>query len=152
MTLALTAIAPTNLKMGTPYAQALGSHFRSLPWAVRTMHHALGWRVFVGRTSVRRGRNWIARLAGWCFSFPPSLANAACRVEFRATATGEEWWRRFGGHPMRSILSVEHGHLFGRFGPLKSELIITKRGGTLVIRSGRSWFGPFPFHASSRPT
>ena len=118
------------------YARAMGSQFRALPWAVRRVHADRDWRVLIGRVSVRRGRNWIARVIAWLYGFPPALHDVPCRVEFVTTSAGEKWWRRFGGHPMDSVLTVEDGRLYERFGLLKVELACGKRGGTLVIASG----------------
>ena len=128
------------------YARAMGPQFRALPWAVRRVHADRDWRVLIGRVSVRRGKNRLARLAAWLYGFPPELRDAPCRVEFLTTPEGERWWRRFGGHPMDSVLSVENGKLYERFGLLKVELACGKRGGTLVIESGRArWcFVPLP--------
>lgn len=126
------------------YARALGVPFRALPWAVRRVHADHEWRVLIGRVTVRRGKNWWAQFAGWLYGFPPELREAPCRVEFTTTPSGEHWWRRFGGHPMKSLLSVENGRLYETFGLLKVELACAKRGGTLVIESGRARFCSIP--------
>ena len=128
------------------YARAMGARFRALPWAVRRVHADRDWRVLIGRVSVRRGTGWAARLAAWLYGFPPALKDAPCRVEFLTAPDGEHWWRRFGGHPMRSVLSVERGQLYECFGLLKVALACDKRGGTLVIASGRAhwWLLPLP--------
>ncbi|HEU5178917.1 MAG TPA: DUF4166 domain-containing protein [Burkholderiales bacterium] len=138
----------TRLPAGTycMYARSLGTPFRSLPWAVRSVHAETEWRVLIGRATVRRGRGWLSRLAGWLFDFPPELVRAPCRVEFCETRSGERWWRRFGGHPMLSVLSFDGGRLYESFGPLKCELECLKKGLALVIRCRRAWlFGvPLP--------
>ena len=122
------------------YARSMGSRFRSLPWAIRHVHADRPWRVLIGRATVRRGAGLFSRLAGWAFAFPPAQVAAACRVEFRdAPGGGERWWRRFGGHPMTSVLSFEHGRLYERFGLLKCELDCEKRGLALVIKCRRAW-------------
>lgn len=121
------------------YARSMGKRFRSLPWVVRAVHADLAWRLLVGRATVRRGNGVLSRLAGWVFDFPPAQTAAPCRVEFAATPRGERWWRRFDGHPMSSVLSVEDGRLYERFGPLKCELECSKRGLALVIRCTRAW-------------
>jgi hypothetical protein len=129
------------------YARCLGGRFRSLPWVVRTVHADTAWRLLIGRATVRRGRGWLSRLAGWLFAFPPPLVSAPCRVEFCDTMAGERWWRRFGGHPMISVLSFEDGRLYERFGPLKCELDCEKRGLALVISCRRAWFLGLPLPA-----
>jgi hypothetical protein len=121
------------------YERSMGERFRALPWAIRQVHADSEWRLLVGRASVRRGRGLLSRLAGWLFRFPPPLVGAPCRVEFRGTRAGERWWRRFGGHPMTSVLSFEAGRLYESFGPLKCELDCAKRGLALVIRCRRAW-------------
>lgn len=120
------------------YARSLGSRFRSLPWAIRAVHADTAWRVLIGRATVRRGSGVLSRLAGWAFDFPPAQVAAPCRVEFRDTGAGERWWRRFGGHPMTSVLSFEDGRLYERFGLLKCELDCEKRGLALVIKCRRA--------------
>ena len=128
------------------YARALGTRFRALPWAVRRVHADRDWRVLIGRVSVRRGTGFCAKLIAWLYGFPPKLEDVPCRVEFVTKPSGEHWWRRFGGHPMRSVLSVEDGQLYERFGLLKVALACNKRGGTLVIAGGsaRWWLLPLP--------
>jgi hypothetical protein len=129
------------------YARSMGSRWRSLPWAIRRVHADTPWRLLIGRASVRRGAGGLSRLAGWAFAFPPAQVAAACRVEFRDTPRGgERWLRRFGGHPMSSVLSFEEGRLYERFGPLKCELECEKRGLALVIKCRRAWLlgAPLP--------
>ena len=128
------------------YARAMGSPFRTLPWAVRRVHADRDWRLLIGRVSVRRGRTLLARAVAWLYGFPPELKDVPCRVEFVTTSAGENWWRRFGGHAMRSVLTVEDGRLYEAFGLLQVELACGKRGGTLVIASGRArwWVLPLP--------
>lgn len=122
------------------YARKLGQPFRSLPWAVRHVHAETAWRVLIGRVTVRRGRGLFGRMVGWVFDFPPALEGAPCRVEFMQTRHGERWWRRFGGYPMVSVLSVEEGRLYETFGRLKCELDCERHGLALVIRCKRAWF------------
>ena len=121
------------------YARSMGGRFRALPWAIRLVHADSEWRVLVGRATVRRGRSPLSRLAGWLFRFPPPLTAAPCRVEFCGVRAGERWWRRFGGHPMTSVLSYEDGRLYESFGLLKCELDCDRRGLALVIRCRRAW-------------
>ncbi|HTG96329.1 MAG TPA: DUF4166 domain-containing protein [Burkholderiales bacterium] len=129
------------------YARSMGGRFRSLPWAIRLVHAESEWRVLVGRATVKRGRSLLSRLAGWVFRFPPPLTAAPCRVEFRGTRAGERWWRRFGGHPMTSVLSFEEGKLYESFGLLKCELDCDRRGLALVIRCRRAWLLGVPLPA-----
>jgi len=129
------------------YARSLGGRFRSLPWAIRTVHADTEWRVLVGRATVRRGAGLLSRLAGWAFDFPPAQVAAPCRVEFSDTRAGERWWRRFGGHPMTSVLSFEDGRLYERFGLLKCELECEKCGLALVIKCRRAWLAGLPLPA-----
>jgi hypothetical protein len=126
------------------YARKLGTPFRSLPWVVREIHAETPWRILIGRVSVKRGSSVWSRVVGWVFAFPPALDGAPCRVEFRATPEGERWWRRFGGHPMVSVLSVEEGRLYESFGRLKCELDCERHGLALVIRCTRAWMAGVP--------
>jgi Domain of unknown function (DUF4166) len=127
------------------YARAMGRGFRALPQAVKEAHADRPRRILLGRTSVRRGRGLVARLIGWTFRFPPPLSDAPCRVEFVTTPAGEHWRRRFGGHAMRSRLTLEQGRLYEIFGPLKCELNCTRRGTKLEIRStGAATFAGIP--------
>jgi len=133
------------------YARALGRDWHGLAWGVRNAHADRPWRMLIGRATVRRGRTWLARLAGWLYGFPPSVADAPCSVEFETAPRGERWWRRFAGHPMTSILSVEGGRLYEAFGALKVELKPARRGGTLVLVSGRARLGPLPLPRALSP-
>lgn len=133
------------------YARSMGGRFRSLPWVIRRVHADTAWRLLVGRATVHRGCGLLSRLAGWAFDFPPAQIAAPCRVEFRDTPEGERWWRRFGGHPMTSVLSFENGRLYERFGRLKCELECRRRGLALVIRCRRAWVLGVPLPQSLVP-
>ena len=133
------------------YGRAMGPRFRTLPWAIRSVHADRAWRVLVGRATVRRGAGLLSRLAGWVFAFPPAQVAQPCRVEFADTPDGERWWRRFGGHPMSSVLSFEEGRLYERFGPLKCELDCEKRGLALVIKCRRASLLGVPLPAALVP-
>jgi uncharacterized protein DUF4166 len=133
------------------YARALGPDWHGLAWAVRNAHADRPWRILIGRATVRRGRTWRARIAGWLFGFPPDVADVPCSVEFATAPRGERWWRRFGGHPMSSTLSVERGRLYEAFGALNVELKAMRRGGTLVLTAGRARFGPVPLPRALSP-
>ena len=121
------------------YARILGDAWGRLPEPIRLMHDPGAGMTAMGRASVDRGRNPLARLIGGAFGFPPSAEDVPVQVTFApmAAATGERWKRDFGGHRFSSMQTEGTGrtaHLLAeRFGPFVFGLALVVEGNRLRL-------------------
>ncbi|WP_313916001.1 peptidoglycan editing factor PgeF [Tahibacter sp.] len=98
------------------FPRLLGRAFAHLPPTVRTLHLQPGQRRYSGAATIRRGRNWLARLCGFVTGMPPAMQDAPLFVDILASPDGEQWTRNFDGHRMRSRLWRKQGRLCERLG------------------------------------
>jgi hypothetical protein len=117
----------------------LGDAWASLPAPIRAMHEGPGGE---GQATIDRGRNPLARLAGWLVGFPPTAVQCPVSVHFDRRADGAEIWRRrFGDHLLTSTLSPATGRFAGllteRFGPAAFDMALVPSGGRLELHIRR---------------
>ena len=94
----------------TVFQQALGAAFFRLPDSLRLLHSNRGRTRWVGRASVERGRNPLARLCARIAGLPPAGQDVATVVEFDCDPARETWRRAFGaGRTRFRIPALIHG-------------------------------------------
>jgi hypothetical protein len=123
---------------GAPlYRRILGEAWDRLPEVLRLMHDPGNGMVAVGRASVERGTNPLARLVARAFGFPPASEDIPVRVTFTPGPEGELWQRDFGGRRFRSLQSEGQGRfgqlLAERFGPFVFGLALVLEDGRLRL-------------------
>lgn len=126
------------------YRDIMREDFDGLPREVRRMHEVAGDLGAAGRVTVTRGRNPLARLAGWLFRFPPTMADAPVTIAMAGDESGEVWTRDFGGHSMRSHLGREGTMLVERFGLLSFAITLRREPGGLSMHHVGWRLGPVP--------
>ena len=139
------------------YAALLGSAWNELPAAIRDMHDLSGTKEVAGRASVARGKNPLARLAGWIMGFPAASADVPVAVRFDVAGEEEIWTRTFGKQRFASRQFAGRGRsrhlLVERFGPLSFAMaLVVEEGGVLRLVLRRwSLFGlPLPLWLAPR--
>ena len=123
------------------YERAMGERFARLPEPVRTMHQVLRDGGAHGRATVTRGRNPLARLAGWLVRFPPA-GDHEVHVAFEERDGVETWTRSFSGHRFSSRLSRHGPFLVERFGPIRFGFDLPSDEMGLRMKLRRWWLGP----------
>lgn len=127
------------------FAQLLGEDFERLPPALRALHSVARRQLFAGQGQVRRGGHPLVAPCAWLARLPPTAAELPVQVEFLVDAGGEQWRRRFGGHPMVSRLWPHRGLLRERLGALRFEFALRVQGDEIHWRARRAWlFGLLP--------
>lgn len=103
---------------GSPliFPTLLRDTFARLPPTVQTLHRRPGKHRYAGAATIRRGRNWLARLCAFVTGMPPAMRGAPLSVDIDATPEGEQWTRNFDGRRMRSRMWRKHGRLCERLG------------------------------------
>ena len=120
MTVSCVAASSTSVEAApTLFQQVLRAPFFTLPDAVRALHGLHGSGNYVGRVSVDRGRDLLARLCARIAGLPPAMQDAPLQVRFLADARGEVWLRDFNGHAMTSRLFCRDRLLYERLGPIR---------------------------------
>ena len=123
------------------YERVMGERFAGLPEPVRTIHQVLRDGGAHGRATVARGRNPLARLAGWLVRFPPA-GNHQVHVAFEEQDGVETWTRSFSGHRFSSQLSSHGDFLVERFGPIRFGFDLPSDETGLRMKLRRWWLGP----------
>jgi hypothetical protein len=100
------------------YARAMGAAFETLPPAVRELHDFCADAGACGEAVVTRGRGPIVRLLARLMGFPPE-GRWPLHVGFAERGGAEAWSRDYGGHIMKSALSLRPGGVTERFGPIR---------------------------------
>lgn len=133
------------------YERILGNAWATLPAEIRAMHDVReGEAVAEGRASVERGRNPLARLAGWLVGFPKAAGDTGVRVRFCVRDGVETWTRTFGGESFDSRQFAGRGRasrlVCEQFGPLVFAFAVTTGGGrlSLVLRRWSAFGVPLP--------
>jgi hypothetical protein len=116
------------------FRRLAGASYETLPAAVLAMHEGAFPRRFTGRSSVERGRGWLARLLGAISSLPPAAQSMPVSIIITEAREGERWARDFGGHPMVSRMGFDGGLLTERVGPNTFYFELTVADGALVWR------------------
>lgn len=119
------------------FPRLLGSAFAQLPPTVQTLHLQSGQRRYAGAVTIRRGRNWLARLCGVVTGMPPAMQQAPLSVDIVASPGGERWTRDFDGHGMRSRLWRRQGRLCERLGLVTFAFTLRVDGAALCWRVDR---------------
>ena len=126
-----------------------------MPEPIRRLHDIGTGLLAVGKATVERGRNPLARLIAAVFGFPKAGTDIPVSVRFSSTQgpggqPAEEWTRTFAGKSFTSLQFEGAGrsqHLVNeRFGPLTFGLATVLEGDRLRIVPRRwSAFGvPMP--------
>ncbi|MEL7231723.1 MAG: DUF4166 domain-containing protein [Pseudomonadota bacterium] len=89
------------------FQQVLGGDFERLQDALQALHSVSEEHIWQGEVRIERGRGWLSRLAGWIARFPPEAKRAPVEVVMTRSGESEVWRRRFGRHPLRSVLRVK---------------------------------------------
>ncbi|CTQ52970.1 Saccharopine dehydrogenase [Roseibium album] len=90
----------------TLFQQALGSDFKGLPEAVRSLHTVFDRHSWSGLAKVTRGRSKIGNLICRIVGLPPPAESCPVSVIIERKGKSEVWSRQFGAHKMRSKLSL----------------------------------------------
>lgn len=88
------------------FKHVLGDTFEDLPAPLQALHRVSEEHIWRGEVRIERGRGWLSRLAGWIAQFPPAAERAPVEVVMTRVGDTEVWRRRFGRHPLRSVLRV----------------------------------------------
>ena len=131
------------------FQQVLGPAWDDLPRPVQALHalsHESQASTFVGRCSVQRGRNPLARAVAAVVGFPEAGDELPIEVKLCPTAAGEQWQRTIGGKAFRSVLQPGQGRsrdlLRERFGPIAVDMaLIVEPGGLRYVPRRWSLFG-----------
>ena len=119
------------------YASLLGRAWEELPAEIRDMHDLDGTKRVAGRASVKRGRNPLARLAGWIMGFPQASEDVPVDVTFARAGEEETWTRTFGSSHFSSRQLAGRGRshrlLCERFGPLTFAMALVLEGDRLRL-------------------
>ncbi len=120
------------------YDAAMGAAIERLAEPVRAFHRAPAPARFVGRASVARGSNPLARIVASVMGLPPSSPD--CEVEVLVTRddTNVETWRRtFAGRAFVSSQLPGRGRWQGliveRIGPMAFAYAVIERRGKLHL-------------------
>ena len=133
----------------TGVQQALGAAFFRLPDSLRLLHSNRGRTRWVGRASVERGRNPLARLCARIAGLPPAGQDVATVVEFDCGPARETWRREFGAARMTSVLGLRDGLLRERLGPVSFRFALHANDGAIWWTvAGARLFGLLPLPAS----
>ena len=132
----------------SPFQQALGAQFATLPDVLQQFHTNTGTRVFSGRADITHGRGAYAALAVRLAGFPPPGDDVPVTLRVTPTAAGERWDRRFGNHLTCSDLHYEPAQncIVERFGRVECDLSLGVTDHRLNVGvSGARLFGaPLP--------
>ncbi|MGV8930775.1 MAG: DUF4166 domain-containing protein [Luteimonas sp.] len=133
----------------TLFQKLLGASFYSLPPTVRALHGVRGHGSYVGRASIVRGHNWLARLCAAMARLPAAREGVVTTVTFDADAHGETWRRDFGGHRMPSRLHDGRGVLVERLGLLRFRFALHVHDGAIWWQAtGARLLGVLPLPVS----
>jgi NAD(P)-dependent dehydrogenase (short-subunit alcohol dehydrogenase family) len=127
------------------YARGMGAAFEALPPAVRRLHDVCGDAGAAGEAVVTRGRGLIVRFLAALMGLPPA-GQGPLHLALAERGAGEVWTRNYGGHIMKSVLSLRPGGVVERFGPLRLAFKLVPLADGLSMRLiGWSLFGlPLP--------
>lgn len=142
---------------GAPlYRRILGSAFDSLPPRVHALHASSAARQWRGQAEVRRGRNFLARIAAAIVGFPKAAATVPVTVAFTPEGDGERWTRDFGGRAFSSLQSAGTAHndylLVERFGVASFAMALVVEGDRLYLVPRRWSFLGVPMPRALMPT
>lgn len=112
----------------------LGAQFALLGAPVQAVHDGRAGR-WLGRASVWRGANPMARLACVLAGLPPDCRDVPLQVDIEPRAGTERWTRRYGDFaPMVSTLGAARGQLVERLGPAVNTMQLSVDDGALRWR------------------
>jgi hypothetical protein len=115
------------------YARAMGPAFDALPPAVRDLHDFYTDAGASGEAVVTRGRGPVVHLLARLMGFPPA-GRWPLHVAFAERNGVEAWTRDYGGHIMKSELSLRPGGVIERFGPIRLAFGLVLQPGGLDMR------------------
>jgi hypothetical protein len=157
-----TAIQTPAMRLPHPvrqpmFRQAMGVLYHALSRPVWEQHGVTDVRVSFGRCDIDRGRNWISRLVGWVFRFPPAGRDLPTRITVIADRGREIWYRDFGGSGIFTVLQrpsptadatpgrrLHAAMIVEKFGPVGFVLELQDEGGALRMLVRGMKFGPCP--------
>lgn len=138
----------------TLFQSLLGVSFYALPPSVRVLHEIRGRGRYIGRASITRGRNPLARLCAALARLPPAMQDVPAMVDFDTKAASETWTRHFGDpvgrvHRMRSRLRLRDRLLVERLGPMQFRFSVCVHEEAIHWHvEGARLFGLLPLPAS----
>jgi hypothetical protein len=138
------------------YERVLGTAWRRLPGAIRSMHSVKTDLIAEGRADIDRGNGMLPRAIGWIMGFPKAGREIPVSVQFKAVGGVETWTRDFGGARFSSKQFEGKGRsqflLHERFGPLcfAMALVAEEEGLRLVLRRWNCFGVPLPMRLCPR--
>lgn len=131
--------------MTSLFNQYVGDDWRNIPVTIQQLHdappagsHWLGW------SQVRRGKTLAAKVLGRLLRLPPTAKRVpvTLHITHAGVANGEQWLRNFGGHLMRTEMTMEKGGLVDSFGFASVGMHVEKhRRGLVMSCNGAKLFG-----------
>lgn len=117
--------------MTTLYESVLGASLAELPPALRRFHcDPRGGRAR-GTLRVWRGRNPLARLAGWVMGMPAESPGVVVVLWVEVIDGVERWLRTFGGHLLVTRQWAEGPRLVEAVGPTRTVFRLHVAEGTM---------------------
>ena len=122
------------------YERILGQAWGQLAPELRQLHSVTATASFVGRCTVKRGRNPLAWLIATIIGFPKTGADQKICVQLTKEGEGERWVRTSAGRKFSSVQVAGRGRaewlVRERFGPVAVDMALVVDGPTLryVVR------------------
>jgi hypothetical protein len=117
------------------YDRTLGEAWVQLAPEIRQLHSVTAVSSFVGRCTVDRGGNPLARLIATVIGFPKAGEDQSISVQLTRDGDGERWVRTTGGRTFSSVQMPGRGRsewlVRERFGPVSVDMALVVDGQTL---------------------
>lgn len=132
--------------MSSLYERILGASFQNLSPVLKRIHDSRARKRYVGRCTIERGKGWLAHAVARIARLPDSNDDAPVEVTIDCSGAGEIWARRFGAHPMISVLRDRCHMLEERLGAvtLRFELVASSDKIEWLLRGARFLLFPLP--------
>ncbi|MEM7192498.1 MAG: DUF4166 domain-containing protein [Pseudomonadota bacterium] len=86
------------------FRRVLAKDWDNVPAPIATIHEIGDGVTWHGAATVLAGPSLLARMVSVIGRLPPSAENVSLTVQMIPDGSGETWLRRFGTHPMSSLL------------------------------------------------
>ncbi len=128
------------------YERILGASFQNLSPVLKRIHDSRARKRYVGRCKIERAKGLLARAVALIARLPDSHDDAPVEVMIECHESGETWARRFGAHPMISVLRDRCHILEERLGAvtLRFKLVATTDSIAWLLCGARFLLFPLP--------